>query len=165
MTDTQKEQKRSAQSAERKEARMRKKKWTNRVISGFLSAIMMMSAAAAPATAFASELIPEEELKAYVEALPELDQVKDTLDADEIVTAKDLEVEFGAEIDLKKDFRNIEIPDKEKVNMKFYEAKDADKAYFSTGKAGTYKAVYYVEPSNEQGTAFRQERIGARKTW
>ena len=151
MTDTQKEQKRSAQSAERNEARMRKKKWTNRVISGFLSAIMMMSAAAAPATAFASELIPEEELKAYVEALPELDQVKDTLDADEIVTAKDLEVEFGAEIDLKKD--------------KFYEAKDADKADFSTGKAGTYKAVYYVEPSNEQGTAFRQERIGARKTW
>ena len=58
------------------------------MISGLLSAVMVLSAAVTPMTAFASELIPEEELKAYVEALPELDQVKDTLDADEIVNMK-----------------------------------------------------------------------------
>ena len=143
---------------------MRKKKWTARVVSGLISAVMVLSTAVTPMTAYASELIPEEELKAYVEALPELDQVKDTLDADEIVTAKDLEVEFGAEIDLKKDFTNIEIPGKEKVNVKFYEAKDADKADFSTERAGTYKADYYVEPANEQHPVYRKIFSNSRET-
>ena len=127
------------------------------MISGLLSAVMVFSAAA-PVTAFASEMNPEEELKAYVEALPELEQVKDQLDADEIVTAKDLEVEFDSEIDLKKDFTNLEIPDKEKVNVKFYEAKDSDQTEFSTGRAGTYKAVYYVEPANELHPVYRISR-------
>ena len=128
------------------------------MISGLLSAVMVLSAAVTPATAFASEMIPEEELKAYVEALPELDQVKEQLDPEEIVTAKDYEVDFDAEIDLKKDFTNLEIPDKEKVNVKFYEAKDSDQAEFSTGRAGTYKAVYYVEPANEQHPVYRISR-------
>ena len=128
------------------------------MISGLLSAVMMLSAAAAPMTAFASEMIPEEELKAYVESLPELEKVKDELDADEIVTAKDLEVDFGEEIDLEKDFTNLEIPDKGKVNVKFYEAKDSDQSPFSTGKAGAYKAVYYVEPANEQHPVYRISR-------
>ena len=128
------------------------------MLSGLLSAIMVLSAAVTPATAFASEMNPEEELKAYVEALPELDQVKDQLDPEEIVTAKDLEVDFDAEIDLKKDFTNLEIPDKEKVNVKFYEAKDSDQAEFSTGKTGTYRAVYYVEPRNEQHPVYRISR-------
>ena len=128
------------------------------MISGLLSAVMVLSAAVTPATAFASEMIPEEELKAYVEALPELDQVKEQLDPEEIVTAKDYEVDFDAEIDLKKDFTNLEIPDKEKVNVKFYEAKDSDQAEFSTGKTGTYRAVYYVEPRNEQHPVYRISR-------
>ena len=128
------------------------------MISGLLSAVMVLSAAVTPATAFASEMVPEEELKAYVEALPELEQVKEYLDADEIVTVKDLEVEFDSEIDLKKDFTNLEIPDKEKVKINFYEAKNADKADFSTGMAGTYKSVYYVEPRNEQHPVYRISR-------
>lgn len=128
------------------------------MISGLLSAVMVLSAAVTPATAFASEMIPEEELKAYVEALPELDQVKDQLDPEEIVTAKDYEVDFDAEIDLKKDFTNLEIPDKDKVNVKFYEAKDSDQAEFSTGRVGTYKAIYYVEPANEQHPVYRISR-------
>ena len=137
---------------------MKKKNWKTRMISGLLSAVMALSAAVAPMPAFASEMVSEEELKAYVEALPELEQVKDELDADEIVTAKDLEVDFGAEIDLRKDLTNLEIPDKEKVNVKFYEAKNADKADFSGSMAGTYKAVYYVEPVNEQHPAYRISR-------
>ena len=137
---------------------LKKKNLATRMVSGLLSAIMVLSTAVTPITAFASEINPEEELKAYVEALPELDQVKDTLDADEIVTAKDLEVEFEAEIDLKKDFTNLKIPNKEKVNVKFYEAKNADKADFSTSMAGTYKAVYYVEPANEQHPVYRISR-------
>ena len=128
------------------------------MISGLLSAVMVLSAAVTPVTAFASEMNPEEELKAYVEALPELEQVKDQLDPEEIVTARDYEVDFDAEIDLKKDFTNLEIPDKGKVNVKFYEAKDSDLAEFSTGRAGTYKAVYYVEPRNEQHPVYRISR-------
>ena len=92
---------------------MKKKSFTARMISGLLSAVMVLQAAVTPITAFASEMNPEEELKAYVEALPELDQVKDQLDPEEIVTAKDYEVDFNAEIDLKKDFTNLEIPDKD----------------------------------------------------
>ena len=128
------------------------------MLSGLLSAVMVLSAAVTPATALASEMNPEEELKAYVEALPELDQVKDQLDADEIVTAKDLEVDFDAEIDLKKDFTNLEIPNKDRVKVNFYEAKNPDKADFSTSMAGTYKAVYYVEPTNEQHPVYRISR-------
>ena len=128
------------------------------MISGLLSAVMVLSAAVTPVTAFASEMNPEEELKAYVEALPELEQVKDQLDPEEIVTARDYEVDFDAEIDLKKDFTNLEIPDKGKVNVKFCEAKDSDLAEFSTGRAGTYKAVYYVEPRNEQHPVYRISR-------
>ena len=139
---------------------MKKKSITARarMISGLLSAVMVLQAAVTPITAFASEMNPEEELKAYVEALPELDQVKDQLDPEEIVTAKDYEVVFDAEIDLKKDFTNLEISDKDKVKVNFYEAKNADKADFSTGMAGTYKAVYYVEPTNEHHPVYRISR-------
>ena len=59
---------------------MKKKSITARMISGLLSAVMVLQAAVTPITAFASEMNPEEELKAYVEALPELDQVKDQYD-------------------------------------------------------------------------------------
>ncbi|HAE44621.1 MAG TPA: hypothetical protein DCG37_03335, partial [Lachnospiraceae bacterium] len=137
---------------------MRKKNWATRMISGLLSAVMVVSAAVTPITALASEVTPEENLKAYVESLPELDQVKDLLDSEEIVTAKDYEVDFDAEIDLKKDFTNLEIPDKKKVNVKFYEAKDADKKDFAPNQAGTYRAVYYVEPVNEQHPSYRISR-------
>ena len=137
---------------------MKKKSFTARMISGLLSAVMVLQAAVTPITAFASEMNPEEELKAYVEALPELDQVKDQLDPEEVVTAKDYEVDFDTEIDLKKDFTNLEIPDKDKVKVNFYEAKNADKADFSTGMAGTYKAVYYVEPTNELHPVYRISR-------
>ena len=137
---------------------MRKKNWATRMISGLLSAVMVVSAAVTPITALASEVTPEENLKAYVESLPELDQVKDLLDSEEIVTAKDYEVDFDAEIDLKKDFTNLDIPEKKKVNVKFYEAKGADKKDFAANKAGTYKAVYYVEPVNDQHPAYRISR-------
>ncbi|WP_347046794.1 hypothetical protein [Blautia obeum] len=39
------------------------------------------------------------------------------LDADEVVTAKDLEIEMGASFDIEKDFSNIEISDSKKVTF------------------------------------------------
>ena len=48
---------------------------------------------------------------------PSYESVKDLLDADEVVTAKDLEIEMGASFDIEKDFSNIEIPDSKKVTF------------------------------------------------
>ena len=48
---------------------------------------------------------------------PSYESVKDLLDADEVVTAKDLEIEMGASFDIEKDFSNIEISDSKKVTF------------------------------------------------
>lgn len=135
-----------------------KKYWTARMLSGILSAVMLFSVAAAPVAAWAADSSPEEKLEDYVASLPELKDVKNQLDKDEIITAKNYEIEFGTEIDLKKDFTNISIPDPEKVNAAFYEAKTGDGVAFSTNHAGTYKAVYYAEPVNTQHPAYRFDR-------
>ena len=135
-----------------------KKYWTARMLSGILSAVMLFSVAAAPVAAWAADSSPEEKLEDYVASLPELKDVKNQLDKDEIITAKNYEIEFGTEIDLKKDFTNISIPDPEKVNAAFYEAKTGDGVAFSTNHAGTYKAVYYAEPVNTRHPAYRFDR-------
>lgn len=48
---------------------------------------------------------------------PSYESVKDLLDADEVVTAKDLEIEMGASFDIEKDFSNSEISDSKKVTF------------------------------------------------
>lgn len=58
---------------------------------------------------------------------PSYESVKDLLDADEVVTAKDLEIEMGASFDIEKDFSNIEIPDSKKVKVTFEEAMNDQK--------------------------------------
>ena len=138
--------------------KMKKKRWAARMISGFLSAVMVLSSAVTPMKVFASEKMPEEELKKYVASLPELDQVREVLDPDEIVTAKDYEIDYEAAIDLRTDFTGLDIPDRDKVNIKLYEVKNEDNTDFSTSRAGTYKAVYYVEPTNEQHPVYRISR-------
>ena len=138
--------------------KMKKKRWAARMISGFLSAVMVLSSAVTPMKVFASEKMPEEELKKYVASLPELDQVREVLDSDEIVTAKDYEIDYEAAIDLRTDFTGLDIPDRDKVNIKLYEVKNEDNTDFSTSRAGTYKAVYYVEPTNEQHPVYRISR-------
>ena len=138
--------------------KMKKRTWVTRALSGMLSAVLLLGTAVTPMTAIASELTPEEELKLYVEALPELEDVKDQLDPEEIVTAKDYEVEYGAEIDLTKDFTDLEIPNQEKVKVNFYEAKNAEKEDFNSSHADTYKAVYYVEPQQTEHPVYKFSR-------
>ena len=58
---------------------------------------------------------------------PSYESVKDLLDADEVVTAKDLEIEMGASFDIEKNFSNIEIPDSKKVKVTFEEAMNDQK--------------------------------------
>ena len=67
---------------------MKKKRLASRMISGLISAVMVFSSAVSPMSVYASEKMPEEELKEYVASLPELDQVRDVLDPDEIVNSK-----------------------------------------------------------------------------
>ena len=137
---------------------MKKKNWATRMISGLLSAMMVLTTVVTPMTVMASEIIPEDELREYVSSLPELKDVKDQLDPDEIVEAKDYEVDFGTEIDLKNDFTNMEIPNRDKVKVSFFEAKNAAGTDFSANNADTYKAVYYVEPMNEMHPVYRVSR-------
>lgn len=102
------------------------------MISGLLAAAMFLSVAAMPVSSMAEEHPPAEDIDAYVASLPELDKVMDQLDKDEVVTAKDLEVEYASKIDLAKDLTNITIPDSKKLAVTFYEAKDASKKEFNT---------------------------------
>jgi len=137
---------------------MRNKQLKVRLLSGILSAVLAVSAAAVPVTAMAGESSPGNDLREYVSSLPELEDIRDQLDGDEIVTAEDYEVSFGSDIDLKTDFTNLKIPDKKKVAVSFYEAKNSEKKDFSTKNAGTYKAVYYAEPANMDHPAYRFDR-------
>ena len=138
---------------------MKKKYWTTRMLSGVLSAVMVVSVAIIPMTAsVAASPRKDEDIGEYVASLPDLEDVRDKLDKAEIVTAKDLEVDFGAEIDLREDLTDIKIPDKKKVSISFYEAKNEDGKNFTTSRADTYKAVYYAEPVNTEHPAYRFSR-------
>ena len=139
---------------------MRAKYWTKRMLSGVLSAVMVLSVAAGPVSALASDTKTDtkKNIEEYVSSLPDLDDARDSLDRDEIVTAKSIELDYGAEIDLKEDFTGIRIPDKKKISVSFYEAKNEDGKSFTTSRADTYKAVYYAEPVNTEHPAYRFSR-------
>ena len=137
---------------------MNKRNLAVRMLSGMLSTVMTLSVAAAPVSAWAAEPDRGKDPGEYVSSLPELEDIRDRLDKDEIVEAKDREIEYGADIDLAKDFAGITIPDGEKVNVTFYEAKNAEQKTFSTTLADTYKAVYYAEPVNTDHPAYRFDR-------
>lgn len=106
-----------------------------RVLSGMLSVMTILTSVVQPKT----------EPAAYEAEYPALEKVQAELSADEIVTAEDYEMEVGEDFEAEKDFSGMEI-NEEKVKVKFYEAKDGDGQDFDKNCAGTYKAVYFVEP-------------------
>lgn len=121
---------------------MSKKRIWRQTVSLALSLLSVVSAVASPLTAYAAE---DATGTAYVAEYPELEAVKDQLAEDEIVTASDIEVEYESAFDPSEDFEGIEY-EEGKVKITFHEAKnDSDEAY-SSSRADTYKAVYYVEP-------------------
>ena len=128
---------------------MRKGKF-RRAVSGFLALMTILTTVASPLTSYASQA---EESKP-----PLYEEVKDQLDADEVVKAEDLEIEFGADFDVKTDFTKLEIPDEEKVKVTFEEAKNEAGQDFDSKKADTYKAVYYVEPANAEHPKYQISR-------
>lgn len=115
-----------------------------RIVSGLLSAVTVLSAFLQPVGAYAAGPEPA----AYEAEYPALEKVKGKLDADEIVAAEDYIVEIDSGFDVEHDFSGIEFsPDK--VKIIFHEAKDKDGKKIDIGKAGTYKAVYFVEPASK----------------
>ena len=79
------------------------------------------------------------------EELPELAEVLDALDADEIVTAEEVNLTVGDTFDPAKDLSGVTF-DESKVKVSFKEAVDDNGQKFDTSAAGTYHAVYCVEP-------------------
>lgn len=117
---------------------MKNKKNMRRFLSGFLAMLTVLSTILSPILSYAADVVPEEP--------PLYEKVKNELDADEVVKAKDLELETGSIFEVEKDFTGLEIPDEKKVKITFHEAKNEEKQDFTTDYEDTYKAVYYVEP-------------------
>ena len=124
---------------------MKQKKLFRQALSGALTLVTLFTTVLSPLSAMAEEVKPEDDLTAYVETLPTMEEVADRLDPAERVNAEDCSVEIGSKIDLKTDFTNIRY-DGEKVKVSFYEAKNAEGQDFSTSHADSYKATYYAEP-------------------
>lgn len=124
---------------------MKQKRWLKRAVSGMLTAVTLLTSAISPMTAMAADRSTKEDLAAYVSSLPKMEEVADQLDAGEMITAGDYEVEIGAEIDLKNDFTGISY-EEEKVKVSFYEAQNEEGEDFSTDHADSYQATYYAEP-------------------
>ena len=130
---------------------MKKKGNFRKVVSGLLAGMTMLSTVLSPMTAYAAEIQPEEKPPLY-------EEVKDLLDEDEVVTAKDYEIETGSVFDVKSDYTGLEIKDDIKVKVTFEEAKNDKNEDFTTDRADTYKAVYYVEPVNQEHPKYQISR-------
>ena len=130
---------------------MKKKGNFRKVVSGLLAGMTMLSTVLSPMTAYAAEIQPEEKPPLY-------EEVKDLLDEDEVVTAKDYEIETGSVFDVKSDYTGLEIKDDNKVKVTFEEAKNDKNENFTTDHADTYKAVYYVEPVNQEHPKYQISR-------
>lgn len=122
-----------------------------RLVSGFLAGMTLLSTVLSPMTAFAAEPKAEEKPPFY-------EEVKDLLDEDEVVKAKDYEITVGSKFDVTCDFTGLEIKDDKKVKVTFEEAKNEEGKDFALDHADSYKAVYYVEPVNEAHPKYQISR-------
>lgn len=122
-----------------------------KLVSGFLAGMTLLSTVLSPMTAYAAEPKVEEKPPLY-------EEVKDLLDEDEVVKAKDYEITVGSEFDVTCDFTGLEIKDDKKVKVTFEEAKNEEGKDFALDHADSYKAVYYVEPVNEAHPKYQISR-------
>lgn len=115
-----------------------------RFLSGVMVVATLASVIVQPVAVSASELEPEE--IPFEQQYPELKDVQDLLDSDEIVTANDIELVYGQEFEVEVDLSSIDGVDESKIKIMFHEAKNESGADFDTHTPDTYKAVYAVEP-------------------
>lgn len=125
----------------KKRGKTKMKGKAKRVLSGMLSVMTILTSVVQPIITYAAETEPA----AYEAEYPALEKVQAELSEDEIITAEDYEMVAGEDFEAEKDFSGMEI-NEEKVKVKFHEAKDEDGQDFDKNRAGTYKAVYFVEP-------------------
>lgn len=130
---------------------MRRTGHLRRIVSGFLAGMTLLSTVLSPMTAYAAEPKAEEKPPLY-------EEVKNLLDEDEVVKAKDYEITVGSEFDVTCDFTGLEIKDDKKVKVTFEEAKNEEGKDFALDHADSYKAVYYVEPVNEAHPKYQISR-------
>lgn len=130
---------------------MKVKQKAKRVVSGLLTAVTLLSTVLSPISSYAAELPKERKL-------PLLEEVQSQLAEDEIVLAKDHQVEVGTSFDVKTDFTGLEIKDAAKVKITFEEAKNEQGEDFTTSHADTYKTVYHVEPVNQEHPNYQISR-------
>ena len=129
------------------------KRRTTQILSGVLTAVTLLTTALSPVVAYAAE--PD----GTDTAIPYYKDIKDQLDSDEVVMAKDIEITVGSVFDVKADFSGIEIPDESKVKVKFIEAQNEDGQDFSTDYEDSYNAVYYVEPQTTDHPTYQISRM------
>ena len=84
---------------------MNVKKNARRVMSGLLTAVTVLSTVLSPAVAYASDDAGS------VKKIPYYEEIKDQLDEDEVVTAKDYEIKVGDNFDVKRDVYKRQIID------------------------------------------------------
>ena len=125
---------------------------TKRFLSGLMAVVTIATSTIQPAPVLASEK------KAGKEKPPAYEEVKEFLDADEVVTAKDVEIEIGSAFDVRTDFTNIEIPDSSKVKVSFEDAMNEQQETFVNDHEDTYTAVYYVEPQTTDHPTYQINR-------
>ena len=118
---------------------MNRKKTIARVAAGFLSVVTFLSSVIGPVPAMAAD--PDSD-SGYIEDYPELKEVRDMLDEDEIVQADDITVDADEEFEIKKDFKGIDYSSR-KVKISLY-----DDDGFSPSKEGSYKPVYHADPKS-----------------
>ena len=106
---------------------MKVKQKAKRVVSGLLTSVTLLSTVLSPINSYAAELPKEKKL-------PLLEEVQSQLDEDEIVLAKDHQVEVGTNFDVKTDFTGLEIKDAAKVKITFEEAKNEQGEDFTTSQ-------------------------------
>lgn len=130
---------------------MRKTGNLRKLVSGFLAGMTLLSTVLSPMTAYAAEPKVEEKPPFY-------EEVKDMLDKDEVVKAEDYEITVGSKFDVEIDFTGLKIADDKKVKVTFEEAKSDEGKDFTTDHADCYKAVYYVEPTNQAHPKYQISR-------
>ena len=118
---------------------MNRKKTIARIAAGFLSVVTFLSAVTGPVPAMAAD--PDAD-SGYMEDYPELKDVRDILDEDEIVKAEDITVDADEDFEIEKDFKGIDYSSK-KVKISLY-----DDDGFSSSKDGSYKPVYHADPKS-----------------
>lgn len=130
---------------------MNVKKKARRVMSGLLTAVTVLSTVLSPAVAYASDDAGS------VKKIPYYEEIKDQLDEDEVVTAKDYEIKVGDNFDVKSDYTGLTIQDDSKVKVTFQEAKDTDGNDFSTDYAKPWSCKYcYWWEGKKKGCSLKQ---------